>query len=175
MTEKILRVNEQKSANGLLIDTCNSFREMNVPTIQPITLTEEGKIAYRSKGGLIGIYTEKALDEIIAGLEALRSHVRKYEASQKQEKKQEKASAGIDDQAIEKALQTLISIGHTEEEARKILKLDQKKEEAADLPEDLRVTLQVLLDAGIPRQEAYKKLGLTKEGKIDKRKTSKKR
>lgn len=105
----------------------------------------------------------------------MRSHVRKYEASQKQEKKQEKASAGIDDQAIEKALQTLISIGHTEEEARKILKLDQKKEEAADLPEDLRVTLQVLLDAGIPRQEAYKKLGLTKEGKIDKRKTSKKR
>lgn len=65
MTEKILRVNEQKSANGLLIDTCNSFREMNVPTIQPITLTEEGKIAYRSKGGLIGIYTEKALTRLL--------------------------------------------------------------------------------------------------------------
>lgn len=170
MTERILKVNDQKSANALLIDTCNNFREMNVPTIQPITLTEEGKIAYRSKGGLIGIYTEKALDKIIAGLEELRSHVRKYEASQKQEKKQEKASEEVDEKAIEKALKTLISIGHSEEEARKILKLDQKKEEAADLPEDLRVTLQVLLNNGMTRQEAYKKLGLTKAGKIDKRK-----
>ena len=166
MTEKILRVNDQKSGNALLIDTCNNFREMNVPTIQPITLTEEGKIAYRSKGGLVGIYTEKALDKIIAELEALRSHVKKYEASQKQEKKQEK----VDSKAMETALQTLISIGHSEAEARRILKLDKKQEEAADLPEDLRVTLQVLLDRGIPKQEAYKKLGLTKEGKIDKRK-----
>ena len=166
MTEKILRVNDQKSGNALLIDTCNNFREMNVPTIQPITLTEEGKIAYRSKGGLVGIYTEKALDKIIAELEALRPHVKKYEASQKQEKKQEK----VDSKAMETALQTLISIGHSEAEARRILKLDKKQEEAADLPEDLRVTLQVLLDRGIPKQEAYKKLGLTKEGKVDKRK-----
>jgi hypothetical protein len=167
VTERILKVNDQKSGNALLIDTCNNFRDMNVPTIQPITLTEEGKIAYRSKGGLIGIYTEKALDKIIAGLESLRSHVQAYEAS----KKQEKASAEkIDEKAMEKALQTLISIGHSEAEARKILKLDQKKEEDGDLPEDLRITLQVLLDAGIPRQEAYKKLGLTKQGKIDKRK-----
>lgn len=175
MTEKILKVNEQKSGNGLLIDTCNNFREMNCPTIQPITLTEEGKIAYRSKGGLVGIYTEKALDKIIAGLEELRSHVKAYEASQKQEKKQEKASAEkIDEKAIEKALQTLISIGHSEAEARRILKIEDKQEDG-DLPEDLRITLQVLLDAGIPKQEAYKKLGLTKEGKIDKRKTSKTR
>ena len=169
--EKILRVNDQKSANGLLIEACNKFRNMNVPTIQAITLTEEGKIAYRSKGGLIGIYTEKALDAIIAELEALRSHVKKYEASQKQEKKQEKASVKVDSKAMETALQTLITIGHSEEEARRILKLDQEKEkDAADLPEDLRITLQVLLDAGIPKQEAYKKLGLTKEGKVDKRK-----
>jgi hypothetical protein len=36
-------------------------------------------------------------------------------------------------------LQTLISIGHSEEEARRILKLDEKQEEeAADLPEDLQ-------------------------------------
>lgn len=166
MTEKILRVNVQTSGNALVFDACNKFRDMNVPTIQPITLTEEGKVAYRSKGGLVGIYTEKALDKIIAELEALRPHVKKYEASQKQEKKQEK----VDSKAMETALQTLISIGHTEEEARRILKLDKKQEEAADLPEDLRVTLQVLLDNGIPKQEAYKKLGLTKEGKIDKRK-----
>ncbi len=170
MTEKILRVNVQTSGNALVFDACNKFRDMNCPTIQPVTLTEEGKIAYRSKGGLVGIYTEKALDKIIAGLEELRIHVKKYEASQKQEKKQEKASEKADSKAIEKALQTLISIGHSEEEARKILKIDKKQEEAADLPEDLRVTLQVLLDKGIPRQEAYKKLGLTKEGKVDKRK-----
>ena len=166
MTEKILRVNVQTSGNALVFDACNKFRNMNVPTIQPITLTEEGKIAYRSKGGLVGIYTEKALDKIIAGLEELRPHVKKYEASQKQEKASEK----VDSKAIEKALQTLISIGHSEEEARKILKLDQKQEEVADLPEDLRITLQVLLDKGIPKQEAYKKLGLTKAGKVDKRK-----
>ena len=166
MTEKILRVNVQTSGNALVFDACNKFRDMNVPTIQPITLTEEGKVAYRSKGGLVGIYTEKALDKIIAELEALRSHVKKYEASQKQEKKQEK----VDSKAMETALQTLISIGHSEAEARRILKLDKKQEEAADLPEDLRVTLQVLLDKGIPKQEAYKKLGLTKEGKVDKRK-----
>ena len=166
MTEKILRVNEQKTANGLLIEACNSFREMNCPTIQPITLTEEGKIAYRAKGGLVGIYTEKALNEIIAGLEALRSHVKAYEASQKQEKASAKK---VDDKAMQQALKTLISIGHSEAEARKILKL-QEKEEAADLPEDLRITLQVLLDAGIPKQEAYRKLGLTKAGRIDKRK-----
>ena len=166
MTEKILRVNVQISGNALVFDACNKFRDMNVPTIQPITLTEEGKVAYRSKGGLVGIYTEKALDKIIAELEALRSHVKKYEASQKQEKKQEK----VDSKAMETALQTLISIGHSEAEARRILKLDKKQEEAADLPEDLRITLQVLLDKGIPKQEAYKKLGLTKEGKVDKRK-----
>ena len=166
MTEKILRVNVQPSGNALVFDACNKFRNMNVPTIQPITLTEEGKVAYRSKGGLVGIYTEKALDAIIAELEALRSHVKKYEASQKQEK----ASAEkVDKKAMQQALQTLISIGHSEEEARKILKLD-KKEDAADLPEDLRITLQVLLDKGIPKQEAYRKLGLTKAGKIDKRK-----
>ena len=170
MTEKILRVNVQTSANALLIDVCNNFNNMNCPTIQPVTIDEKGKLKYRSKGGLVGIYTEKALDKIIAELEALRIHVKKYEASQKQEKKQEKASEKVDSKAIEKALQTLISIGHTEAEARKILKLDQKQEEAADLPEDLRITLQVLLDKGIPKQEAYRKLGLTKEGKVDKRK-----
>ena len=164
MTEKILRVNEQKSGNALLIDTCNNFRDMNVPTIQPVTLNEEGKIVFRSKGGLVGIYSEKTLDEIIAELEALRPHVKAYEASAKKEE----ASAKVDDKAMEKALQTLISIGHSEEEARKILKID-KKEEASDLPEDLRITLQVLLDSGIPRQEAYKKLGLTKAGKVDRR------
>jgi hypothetical protein len=167
MTEKILRVNVQTSGNALLIDTCNNFNNMNVPTIQPVTIDEQGKLKYRSKGGLIGIYTEKALDRIIAELESLRSHVRKYEASAKEEE----ASAGIDDKAMQQALKTLISIGHSEEEAKKILKLDEKQEEeAADLPEDLRVTLQVLLDRGIPRQEAYRKLGLTKEGKVDKRK-----
>ena len=164
MTEKILRVNSQTSGNALVFDACNSFREMNVPTIQPITLTEEGKIAYRSKGGLVGIYSEKALNEIIAGLEELRPHVQAYEASQKQEK----ASAKVDEKTMEKALQTLISIGHSEAEARKILKLD-KKEEASDLPEDLKVTLQVLLNNGMNRQEAYRKLGLTKAGKIDRR------
>jgi hypothetical protein len=165
MTEKILRVNVQTSANALLIDTCNDFNNMNCPTIQPVTIDEQGKLKYRSKGGLMGIYTEKALDRIIAELEALRSHVRKYEASAKEEE----ASAGIDDKAMQQALKTLISIGHSEEEARKILKLDEK-EEAADLPEDLRITLQVLLDRGIPKQEAYRKLGLTKQGKVDKRK-----
>ena len=168
MTEKILRVNSQTSGNALVFDACNSFRDMNVPTIQPITLTEEGKIAYRSKGGLVGIYTEKVLDKIIAGLEELRPHVKAYEASQKQEK----ASAKVDEKTIEKALKTLISIGHSEEEARKILKID-KKEEASDLPEDLKVTLQVLLNNGMSRQEAYKKLGLTKAGKVDKRKKRK--
>ena len=168
MTEKILRVNVQTSGNALVFDSCNKFRDMNVPTIQPVTLTEEGKIAYRSKGGLIGIYTEKALDKIIAGLEALRPHVKKYEASQKQEK-EEKASVKVDSKAMETALQTLISIGHSEEEAKRILKLDQKDKDD-DLPEDLKVTLKVLLDRGIPREEAYKKLGLTKEGKVDKRK-----
>ena len=170
MAERILRVNVQTSGNALVFDACNKFRNMNVPTIQAVTLTEEGKVAYRSKGGLVGIYTEKALDAIIAELESLRSHVKKYEASQKQEK-EEKASVKVDSKALEKALQTLIAIGHSEEEARRILKLDQEKEEAAaDLPEDLRIALQVLLDAGIPRSEAYKKLGLTKEGKVDKRK-----
>ena len=169
MTEKILRVNNQTSGNALVFDACNKFRNMNVPTIQPITLTEEGKVAYRSKGGLVGIYTEEALNEIIAGLESLRSHVRKYEASQKQEKEEKASAKKVDDKALEKALKTLISIGHSEEEARKILKLD-KKEDAADLPEDLRITLQVLLNKGIPKQEAYRKLGLTKAGKIDKRK-----
>lgn len=166
--EKILRVNDQKSANGLLIEACNKFRDMNVPTIQAITLTEEGQVAYRSKGGLIGIYTEKALDAIIAELEALRPHVKKYEASQKKQEKEEKASEKVDSKALEKALQTLIAIGHTEEEAKKILKL-QEKEKDDDLPEDLKVTLKVLLDRGIPREEAYKKLGLTKAGKVDKR------
>ena len=112
------------------------------------------------------VYT-KALEAIIARTRTLRSHVKKYEASQKQE---EASAEKVDKKAMQKALQTLISVGHTEEEARRILKLDQKQEEAADLPEDLRVTLQVLLDRGIPRQEAYRKLGLTKEGKIDKRK-----
>lgn len=167
MTEKILRVNVQTSANALLIDVCNNFNNMNCPTIQPVTIDEQGKLKYRSKGGLMGIYTEKALDRIIAELESLRSHVRKYEASQKQEASAEK----IDEKAIQKALQTLISIGHTEAEARRILKLDEKQEEeAADLPADLRVTLQVLLANGMPKQEAYRKLGLTKEGKVDKRK-----
>jgi hypothetical protein len=123
MTEKILRVNVQTSANALLIDTCNNFNNMNVPTIQPVTIDEQGKLKYRSKGGLIGIYTEKALDRIIAELEALRSHVRKYEATAKQEE----ASGKVDSKAIEKALQTLISIGHSEEEARRILKLDEKQ------------------------------------------------
>ena len=169
MTEKILRVNSQTSGNALVFDTCNSFRDMNCPTIQPITLTEEGKIAYRSKGGLVGIYTEKVLDEVIAGLESLRSHVQAYEASQKQEE----ASAEVDAKTMEKALKTLISIGHSEAEARKILKLDQQKDKDDDLPEDLRITLQVLLDRGIPKQEAYKRLGLTKAGKIDKRKKRK--
>jgi uncharacterized protein YdbL (DUF1318 family) len=170
VTEKILRVNSQTSGNALLIDACNSFREMNCPTIQPITLTEKGKIAYRAKGGLMGIYTEKALDKIIAGLEELRIHVKKYESTAKQEK----ASAEeVDEKTMEKALQTLISIGHSEAEARKILKLDQQKDKDDDLPEDLRITLQVLLDNGIPRQEAYKKLGLTKQGKVDKRKKRK--
>jgi len=69
-------------------------------------------------------------------------------------------------------LKTLISVGHTEAEARKILKLEDKQEDN-DLPEDLRVTLQVLLDTGMPKQEAYRKLGLTKAGKIDKRKKRK--
>lgn len=180
MTEKILRVNVQTSANALLIDVCNNFNNMNCPTIQPVTIDEKGKLKYRSKGGLVGIYTEKALDKIIAELEALRPHVKKYEASKKQEEKQvskvskkvskKQEETKIDEKTMEKALRTLISVGHTEEEARRILKLDKKQEEAADLPEDLRVTLQVLLDNGIPKQEAYKKLGLTKEGKIDKRK-----
>ena len=180
MTEKILRVNSQTSANGLLIDTCNTFNDMNVPTIQPISLDAEGKLKYRSKGGLVGIYTEKALDKIIAGLESLRPHVKKYESTVIKEvssklahKKQEKASAEkVDEKTMEKALQTLISIGHSEEEARKILKLDRKDKDD-DLPEDLKVTLQVLLNNGIPRQEAYKKLGLTKQGKVDKRKKRK--
>ena len=164
MTEKILRVNSQASGNGLLIDACNKFRDMNVPTIQPITLTEEGKIAYRSKGGLVGIYEEKVLDKIIAGLESLRSHVQAYEASAKKEK----ASTEVDKKTMEKALQTLISIGHSEAEARRILKLDQKDKDD-DLPEDLRITLQVLLSNGMSRQEAYKRLGLTKQGKVDRR------
>jgi len=166
MTEKILRVNVQTSANALLIDVCNNFNNMNCPTIQPVTVDEQGKLKYRSKGGLMGIYTEKALDRIIAELEALRSHVRKYEASQKQEKASEK----VDSKAMETALQTLISIGHSEEEARRILKLDQKKKQDDDLPENIKVTLQLLLNNGMTRQEAYKKLGLTKEGKVDKRK-----
>ena len=115
----------------------------------------------------MGIYTEKTLDKIIKELEALRAHVKAYEASQKQEK----ASAKVDDKTIEKALQTLISIGHSEAEARKILKLDQQEnKQDDDLPEDIKVTLQVLLDTGMPKQEAYRKLGLTKAGKIDKRK-----
>ena len=166
MTEKILRVNNQTSGNALLIDTCNTFNDMNCPTIQPISLDAEGKLKYRSKGGLIGIYAEETLDKIIKELEALRSHVKKYEATAK---KEEASAKVVDDKTMEKALKTLISIGHSEAEARKILKLDQK-EETSDLPEDLKVTLQVLLDRGIPRQEAYKKLGLTKAGKIDKRK-----
>lgn len=177
MTERILRVNVQTSGNALVFNTCNDFNGMNCPTIQPISLDDNGKLKYRSQGGLVGIYTEETLDKIIAGLEFLRPHVKKYEAkraleaSQKQEKKSEQEKAKVDSKALEKALQTLIAIGHTEEEARKILKLDQEKEEAAAdlLPEDLRITLQVLLDRGIPREEAYKKLGLTKAGKVDKR------
>lgn len=165
MTEKILRVNSQTSGNGLLIDTCNTFKEMNVPTIQPVTADAEGKLKYRSKGGLVGIYTEKVLDEIIKELEELRPHVQAYEASAKEE---EASTEEVDEKTIQKALQTLISIGHTEAEARKILKLD-KKEEASDLPEDIKITLQVLLENGLSRQEAYKKLGLTKQGKVDRR------
>ena len=169
MTEKILRVNSRTSGNALVFNACNDFNGMNCPTLQPISLDDDGKLKYRSQGGLVGIYSEKVLDKIIAGLEELRPHVKAYEASQKQEK----ASAKVDDKTIEKALQTLISIGHSEEEARRILKIDQKKKQDNDLPEDLRVTLQVLLDTGMPKQEAYRKLGLTKAGKIDKRKKRK--
>ena len=159
MTERILRVNSQTSGNALLIDTCNDFRGMNAPTIQPISLDEEGKLKYRSQGGLVGIYTEKTLDEIIEALEALRPYVKKYESAQKR-------NSGV---SMEKALQTLISIGHSEAEARRILKLDQKEDEGEDLPDDIKITLQVLLDNGVSKQEAYKKLGLTKQGKIDRR------
>ena len=178
MSEKTLRVNNQTSGNALLINTCNDFNDMNCPTIQPISLDNDGKLKYRSQGGLVGIYAEETLDKIIAGLEFLRPHVKKYEeaeakrvleASKKQKEATEEAEV-VDEKTMEKALRTLISVGHSEAEARKILKLDQKKEEASDLPEDLKVTLQVLLDRGIPRQEAYKKLGLTKTGKVDKRK-----
>lgn len=167
MTEKILRVNNQTSGNALLIDTCNTFNDMNCPTIQPISLDAEGKLKYRSKGGLVGIYTEKALNEIIKELEELRPYVKAYEASAK---KEEASTEEVDEKTIQKALQTLISIGHSEAEARKILKLDQQKDKEDDLPEDLRITLQVLLNNGMSRQEAYRKLGLTKQGKIDKRK-----
>jgi hypothetical protein len=166
VTEKILRVNSQTSGNALVFNACNDFNDMNCPTLQPISLDDNGKLKYRSQGGLVGIYSEKVLDKIIAGLESLRAHVRKYEASAKEE---EASAKKVDDKTIEKALKTLINVGHTEAEARKILKLEDKQEDG-DLPEDLKVTLQVLLDRGIPRQEAYRKLGLTKAGKIDKRK-----
>lgn len=174
MTEKILRVNSQTSGNALVFNACNDFNGMNCPTLQPISLDEQGKLKYRSQGGLVGIYSEKVLDEVIAGLEFLRAYVKKYEEAEAKRiseasAKKEEASTEVDDKTIEKALRTLISVGHSEEEARKILKLDQKDKED-DLPEDLRVTLQVLLDRGMPKQEAYRKLGLTKAGKIDKRK-----
>ena len=174
MTEKILRVNSQTSGNALVFNACNDFNNMNCPTIQPISLDAEGKLKYRSQGGLVGIYSEKVLDKIIAGLESLRPYVKKYEEAEAKRiseasAKKEEASTEVDDKTIEKALKTLISVGHTEEEARRILKIEDKQEDG-DLPEDLKVTLQVLLDRGIPRQEAYKKLGLTKQGKIDKRK-----
>lgn len=175
MTEKILRVNSQTSGNALVFNACNDFNNMNCPTIQPISLDAEGKLKYRSQGGLVGIYSEKVLDEVIAGLESLRAYVKKYEEaeakriSEASAKKKEASTEEVDAKTIEKALKTLINVGHTEEEARKILKLDQKDKED-DLPEDLKVTLQVLLDTGMPKQEAYRKLGLTKAGKIDKRK-----
>ncbi len=176
MTEKILRVNSQTSGNALVFNACNDFNNMNCPTIQPISLDAEGKLKYRSQGGLVGIYSEKVLDEVIAGLESLRAYVKKYEEaeakriSEASAKKKEASAEVVDKKTMEKALKTLISVGHTEAEARKILKIDQKKDKDGDLPEDLRVTLQVLLDTGMPKQEAYKKLGLTKAGKIDKRK-----
>jgi hypothetical protein len=186
--EKTIRINNRTSGNALLIDTCNDFKGMDAPTIQPISLDDEGSLKYRSQGGLVVIPTEKVLDEIIEAMEALRPHVKKYEQSQKQDskkqtskkkvskkqketKKQEKASEEVDDKAMDKALRTLMSVGHSEAQARKILKLDQQdKEDKDDLPEDIRITLQVLLDRGVSKQEAYKKLGLTKQGKIDKRK-----
>ena len=189
--EKILRVNDQKSGNALLIDSCNDFKGMDAPTIQPISLDDEGSLKYRSQGGLVVIPTEKVLDEIIEAMEDLRTHVKEYEEShQKQVSKKKKASkkvskkdskvskkkeeTEVDETTMDKALRTLISIGHSEAQARKILKLDQQdKEDKDDLPEDIRITLEVLLANGIPRQEAYKKLGLTKAGKIDKRKKRK--
>jgi hypothetical protein len=174
VTEKILRVNSQTSGNALVINTCNDFNNMNVPTIQPISLDDDGKLKYRSQGGLVGIYTEKALNKIIAGLESLRSHVKAYEEAEAKRiseasAKKKEASAEVDEKTMKKALQTLISVGHTEAEARRILKIEDKQEDD-DLPEDIKVTLQVLLDKGMPKQEAYKKLGLTKQGKVDKRK-----
>ena len=182
--EKILRVNDRTSGNALLIDSCNDFKGMDAPTIQPISVDEDGSLKYRSQGGLVVIPTEKVLDEIIEAMETLRPHVKKYEQSQKQDskkqtskkkvsKKQEETEE-VDDKAMDKALRTLMSVGHSEAQARKILKLDQQdKEDKDDLPEDIRITLEVLLANGIPRQEAYKKLGLTKSGKIDKRKKRK--
>lgn len=169
MTEKTLRVNNQTSGNALVFNACNDFNDMNCPTIQPISLDDNGKLKYRSQGGLVGIYAEETLDKIIAELEALRPYVKKYEATAKKEEATE--AEVVDEKTMKKALRTLISVGHSEEEARRILKLDQQENKGdTDLPEDLRVTLQVLLDRGIPRQEAYKKLGLTKTGKVDKRK-----
>jgi len=170
MTERVLRVNNQTSGNTLLFNTCNDFNGMNCPTIQPISLDDNGKLKYRSQGGLVGIYAEETLDKIIEELEALRPYVKKYEATAKKEEATE--AEVVDEKTMKKALRTLMSVGHSEAEARRILKLDRKQEkkEDDDLPEDLKVTLQVLLDRGIPRQEAYKKLGLTKQGKVDRRK-----
>ena len=163
MTEKILRVNSQTSGNALVFNACNDFNDMNCPTIQPISLDAEGKLKYRSQGGLVGIYEEKVLNKIIEALESLRAHVKAYEEAEAKRiseasAKKKEASTEVDDKTIEKALKTLINVGHTEAEARKILKLEDKQEDG-DLPEDLKVTLQVLLDRGIPRQEAYRKLG----------------
>jgi uncharacterized protein (DUF39 family) len=181
-------VNDRTSGNALLIDSCNDFKGMDAPTIQPISVDEDGSLKYRSQGGLVVIPTEKVLDEIIEAMEDLRPHVKKYETSKKQEEKQvskkKKASKKVskkvskkqeeteevDEKSMEKALRTLISVGHTKEEAKKILKIDEIQEDKDDLPEDIRITLEVLLDKGMSRQEAYKKLGLTKSGKIDKRK-----
>jgi hypothetical protein len=153
---------------------------MDAPTIQPISVDEDGSLKYRSQGGLVVIPTEKVLDEIIEAMEDLRTHVKEYEEShQKQVSKKKKASkkvskkqeeTKVDENAMDKALRTLMAIGHTEAEAKKILKIDVQEDEASDLPEDIRITLQVLLDRGVSKQEAYKKLGLTKQGKIDKRK-----
>jgi len=179
VTEKILRVNSRTSGNALVFNACNDFNGMNCPTLQPISLDDDGKLKYRSQGGLVGIYSEKVLDKIIAGLEFLRPYVKKYEEAEAERiseasAKKKEASTEVDAKTMEKALQTLISIGHSEAEARKILKLDQQEnKQDGDLPEDLKVTLQVLLDTGMPKQEAYRKLGLTKAGKIDKRKKRK--